>query len=79
MTLNGIVSHEDWLPTFAAIAGNPDIVAQAREGVELNGRSYRNYIDGYNLVDYLKGDGRGIAAPRVLVRWRRRQRRRRPL
>ena len=55
MTLNGIVSHEDWLPTFAAIAGHPDIVTQAREGVELNGRSYRNYIDGYNLVDYLSG------------------------
>jgi len=54
-TLNGIVSHEDWLPTFAAIAGNPDITAQLREGVELNGRSYRNYIDGYNQLDYLKG------------------------
>ena len=54
-TLNGIVAHEDWLPTFAAIAGNPDIKAQLREGVELNGRSYRNYIDGYNLLDYLTG------------------------
>jgi arylsulfatase len=54
-TLNGIVSHEDWLPTFAAIAGNPDITTQLREGVELNGRSYRNYIDGYNLLDYLEG------------------------
>jgi arylsulfatase len=54
-TLNGIVAHEDWLPTFAAIAGNPDIAAQLREGVELNGRSYRNYIDGYNQLDYLEG------------------------
>jgi arylsulfatase len=54
-TLNGIVSHEDWLPTFAAIAGNPDIATQLREGVELNGRSYRNYVDGYNQLDYLKG------------------------
>jgi arylsulfatase len=54
-TLNGIVSHEDWLPTFAAIAGNPDIGQQLRDGVELNGRTYRNYIDGYSLVDYLTG------------------------
>jgi arylsulfatase len=54
-TLNGIVSHEDWLPTFSAIAGNPDIAAQLREGVALNGRSYRNHIDGYNQLDYLKG------------------------
>jgi hypothetical protein len=25
------------------------------KGVELNGRSYRNHIDGYNLLDYLSG------------------------
>jgi arylsulfatase len=55
VTLNGIVAHEDWLPTFAAIAGAPDIKEQLREGVRLNGRKYRNYIDGYNMVDYLKG------------------------
>ncbi|MBB01271.1 MAG: arylsulfatase [Planctomyces sp.] len=55
-TLNGIVSHEDWLPTFAAVAGAPDIKEQLKEGVELNGRKYRNYIDGYNLTDYLTGE-----------------------
>ena len=55
-TLNGIVSHEDWLPTFAAVAGAPDIKEQLREGVDLNGRHYRNYIDGYNMVDYLSGN-----------------------
>ena len=55
VTLNGIVSHEDWLPTFAAIAGAPDIKEQLRNGVELNGRSYKNYIDGFNMVDYLSG------------------------
>lgn len=54
-TLNGIVSHEDWLPTFAAIAGAPDIKEQLLSGVEINGRSYRNYIDGYNQLDYLTG------------------------
>ena len=52
-TLNGIVSHEDWLPTFAAAAGAPDIKEKLLKGVELNGRSYKNYIDGYNLLDYL--------------------------
>jgi arylsulfatase len=54
-TLNGIASHEDWLPTFAAIAGAPDIKEKLKEGVTLNGRKYRNYIDGYNMVDYLSG------------------------
>jgi len=55
-TLNGIVAHEDWLPTFATIAGNPDIKAQLAEGVDLNGRSYRNHIDGYDMVPYLTGE-----------------------
>ena len=54
-TLNGIVSHEDWLPTFAAVAGAPDIKEKLLQGVELNGRKYRNYIDGYNMMDYLTG------------------------
>ncbi len=57
-TLNGIVSHEDWLPTFAAAAGAPDIREKLLNGVELNGRSYKNYIDGYNLIDYLSGDAK---------------------
>ena len=39
--LNGIVSHEDWLPTFAAIAGAPDIKQKLSEGATLNGRKYR--------------------------------------
>ena len=56
-TVNGIVSHEDWLPTFAAAAGNPNIKEQLREGVELIGREYKNYIDGYNQLDYLKKAG----------------------
>jgi arylsulfatase len=54
-TLNGIVSHEDWLPTLAAAAGSTDIVEKLKSGVELNDRRYRNYIDGYNQLDYLSG------------------------
>jgi arylsulfatase len=56
-TLNGIVAHEDWLPTFAAIGGDTEIKAKLRDGVALNGRDYRNYIDGYNQLAYLKGEG----------------------
>lgn len=52
---NGIVSHEDWLPTFAAAGGNPDIVDQLKKGVELNGRNYKNYLDGANQIDYISG------------------------
>jgi arylsulfatase len=54
-TLNGIVSHEDWLPTFAAVAGAPDIKDKLLKGATINGRNYKNYIDGHNMVDYLSG------------------------
>jgi arylsulfatase len=54
-TLNGIVSHEDWLPTFAAVAGAPDVKEKLLKGVSLNGRSYKNHLDGYNQLDYLSG------------------------
>jgi arylsulfatase len=54
-TLNGIVSHEDWLPTFAAAAGAPDVKAKLLQGTELNGRTYRNHLDGYDQLDYLSG------------------------
>jgi arylsulfatase len=55
VTLNGLVAHEDWLPTFAAAAGAPDLPEKIKAGVELNGRKYKNYIDGYNQLDYLSG------------------------
>ncbi|WP_051686991.1 arylsulfatase [Microbulbifer sp. HZ11] len=54
-TLNGIVSHEDWLPTLAAVGGAPDIKNKLLKGVSLNGRSYKNHIDGYNMLDYFTG------------------------
>ena len=55
VTLNGIVAHEDWLPTFAAVAGEPNIKAKLLKGTKINGRSYKNHLDGYNMLDYLSG------------------------
>jgi len=54
-TLNGIVAHEDWLTTFAAAAGAPDIKEKLLKGVALNGRTYKNHLDSYNQLDYLSG------------------------
>jgi arylsulfatase len=61
-TLNGIVSHEDWLPTFAAIGGDPNIKDRLKKGVSLNGRNYRNHPDGYDMTAYLSGQAK--ASPR---------------
>jgi arylsulfatase len=55
VTLNGLVAHEDWLPTFAAAAGDTTVKERLLKGTEINGRTYRNYIDGYNMLDYLSG------------------------
>jgi len=52
---NAIFSGLDWLPTLAAAAGNPNIKDQLRAGVSLNGRQYKNYLDGYNQLDLLLG------------------------
>ncbi len=54
-TLNGIVGHEDWLPTLAAVAGDPNMRQELLDGVELDGQTYRNYIDGTNMLDYFTG------------------------
>ncbi len=55
-TLNGIVAHEDWLPTLAAAAGDDTIKDKLATGVELNGRTYRNYIDGESMLAYFRGE-----------------------
>ncbi|MBA4011989.1 MAG: arylsulfatase [Phenylobacterium sp.] len=50
-----IVQHHDWFPTFLAIAGEPDIVEKVKKGYQACGRTYKNHIDGFNLLPYLTG------------------------
>ena len=52
---NGIVQHHDWLPTFLAMAGDPDVVEKLKKGYKAIGRTYKNHIDGFNLLPYLTG------------------------
>ena len=33
------------------MAGAPDVKEKLLKGVELNGRTYKNHIDGYNMLD----------------------------
>ena len=55
-TLNGIMAHQDWLPTFVAAAGDPDVKGKLLEGMQVGNRTYREYIDGHNMLAYLSGD-----------------------
>ncbi len=50
-----IVQHHDWLPTFLAMAGDPQVVDELKAGYQAIGRTYKNHIDGYDLLPYLSG------------------------
>jgi arylsulfatase len=52
---NDIISHEDWLPTFLAAAGVPDIVEKLKKGYQANGKTWKVHMDGYNYLPFFKG------------------------
>jgi arylsulfatase A-like enzyme len=53
---NAIVQHHDWMPTFLALAGAPDVIDKLKEGYQAIGRTYKNHIDGFNLLPHLTGE-----------------------
>jgi len=54
---NEVTHHMDWLPTFMAAAGNPDIKEQLLKGdVRAIGRKYKVHLDGYNMLPFLTGE-----------------------
>jgi arylsulfatase len=54
--VNDICAHEDFIPTFAAAAGEPDLVEKTKKGHTLNGRSFKVHFDGHDLGAFLKGE-----------------------
>jgi arylsulfatase len=52
---NGIFSGLDWLPTFVAAAGNPNIGNELMQGKKIGDRTYRNHLDGYNQMPAITG------------------------
>jgi arylsulfatase A-like enzyme len=56
---NGIVSHEDWMPTLLAAAGVPDIKEKLLNSVKAGPKNFNVHLDGYNMLDYLKKGGEG--------------------
>jgi arylsulfatase len=56
-TLSGIVSHEDWMTTFASVAGKPDLKEDMLDGYEAIGRTYRQHLDGYDMNEYFAAAG----------------------
>jgi len=54
---NEIVHHMDWLPTFLAAAGEPDIKEKLKKGkYKAIDRSYKVHLDGYNIMPLLTAE-----------------------
>jgi arylsulfatase A-like enzyme len=51
---NELMSHNDWVPTLCAIAGEPDIVGKLKEGYAANGINYKVHLDGYDQSAFLR-------------------------
>jgi arylsulfatase len=54
--LNGVVSHQDWLPTLLAAAGEPEISAKLLRGHQAGEKSFKVHIDGLNMLPYFAGE-----------------------
>lgn len=67
---NELMSHNDWIPTLAAIGGDPDIVAELKAGATLNGTDYKVHLDGYDQSAFLTtvtgtvGNNNGVKSAR---------------
>jgi arylsulfatase len=54
--LNGIVSHQDFLPTLLAAVGEPDINEKLLTGHTAGDKTYKVHIDGKNMLPYFMGE-----------------------
>jgi arylsulfatase A-like enzyme len=51
---NELMSHNDWIPTLCAIAGEPDINGKLKAGYKANGNTYKVHLDGYDQSAFLR-------------------------
>jgi len=53
---NEIMHHMDWLPTFVAMAGDPNIKENLKKKKKRRQKGFRVHLDGYNFLPYLTGE-----------------------
>ena len=54
--LNGIVTHQDWLSTFLAAAGEPQVKEKLLTGYQAGAKTFKVHIDGCNMLPYFTGE-----------------------
>ena len=52
---NSIMSHQDWVPTLMAAAGDDSIKAKLLQGHQAGDKNFKVHIDGYNFLPHLTG------------------------
>jgi arylsulfatase len=50
-----LMSHNDWMPTLASIAGEPDLTNKLLKGYNANGKTYKVHLDGFDQSNFLRG------------------------
>jgi len=58
--INDIYSHQDWLPTLLAAAGEPDIGDKLKQGYRAGDKTFKVHLDGYDQTASLSGTGPGL-------------------
>lgn len=56
--LNDIVSHQDWMPTLLAAAGEPGIVEKVLAGYKASDKTFKVCLDGFDMLPYLTGEAK---------------------
>jgi len=51
---NELMSHNDWIPTLASIAGEPQLTEKLKKGLTMNGHQYKVHLDGYDQSAFLR-------------------------
>ncbi len=54
--INDMIAHNDWMPTLAAAAGEPDIVEKMKQGYSAGNKEFKVHLDGYNFLPFFKGE-----------------------
>ena len=57
--INHITSHEDFVPTLVAAAGEPNVKEKLLTGYQAAGKTFKVHLDGYDQRDVLAGTGPG--------------------
>jgi len=52
---NEIISHQDWMPTLLAAAGDDKVKAKLKKGMQVGSRKYKVHLDGYNFLPHFTG------------------------